>query len=173
MLNLPETLKGFNVFVDGSTYGGKCTSIQLPKLSRITEDYQGAGLTGPIELDQGQDKIELSEMVIAEPSPSLLKLYGTQDINGVRIRLKGAFKAENIPLEKPLEIIMQGRWTEIDFGTWEPKKGGELKLKATLTYYKLKYAGETIYEFDFINGVEIVNGVDRLLQRRLLLERTI
>ena len=57
----------------------------------------GSGLAGPIELDMGQDKIELSELVIAEPNNAIFRNYGTLDINGLTLRVKGSFKAENVP----------------------------------------------------------------------------
>lgn len=169
-VQLPNTLKDFNVFIDGEGYAGRGVSIQLPKLSRITEEYMGSGLAGPIELDMGQDKIELSELVIAEPNNAIFKNYGTLDINGLTLRVKGSFKAENNAKEIPFEVVMKGRWTEVDFGTWERKKPGELKLKATLTYFKLSYDGQTPIEIDLLNNVQIIDGVDLLEQRRKILE---
>ncbi|MBQ4852691.1 phage major tail tube protein [Pseudoalteromonas sp. MMG012] len=169
-VQLPNTLKDFNVFIDGEGYGGRGVSIQLPKLTRITEDYMGSGLAGPIELDMGQDKLELSELVIAEPNNAIFKNFGTLDINGLKLRVKGSFKSESNAKEIAFEVVMVGRWTEIDFGTWERKKPGEIKLKATLTYYKLTYDGQTPIEIDQLNNVQVIDGVDMLAQRRGILE---
>lgn len=169
-LQLPHTLKGFSAFVDGAGYAGKCPSLKLPNLSRITEEYTSGGLDGPISMDMGQDKLQLEDFTLSEPNPEILKTYGTLDINGVKMRFKGAYKAENEASEKPLEVTVQGRWAEIDMGSFERGKPGEMKLKADLTYYKLVYAGETLIEIDLMNSVQIIGGKDMLAARRAILE---
>ena len=46
---LPKILKNFNVFVDGLGYAGRVEEITLPKLTIKTEEYQGAGMSAPVE----------------------------------------------------------------------------------------------------------------------------
>ena len=67
---------------------------------------------------------------------------------------------------KPVVINMTGTITEIDDGTW---KGGEevtQKISLTLTYYKRQIDGQTLIEFDVINMLAMVNGVDQLASIR-------
>lgn len=53
-MGMPRKLKGFNLFQDGKNFRGQVKEVQLPKLTRKMEDYQGGGMGGPIQIDYGQ-----------------------------------------------------------------------------------------------------------------------
>ena len=163
---LPETLKGFNLFVEGSGYGGRVLKFTPPKLTRKTEEFRPGGFDAAVEIDVGQEKMTIEEIILAEPSVDILRQYGRLNLDGLSIRLKGSYQAENSDLEKPLEIVMRGKWTEIDFGSFEPEKPGEMKLKGSISYFKWTYNNSTLIEIDAFNAVNIVDGQDRLAQRR-------
>jgi P2 family phage contractile tail tube protein len=167
MLNLPAVLKGFNVFVDGIGYAGKCSKVTLPKLTRKTEDYQGGGLDAPIEMDMGLEKLTLDELLIDEINGSLLATFGAAKIDAVKIRIKGSVKAEDQTSETPVEIVLRGRWTEIEMGDFEKTKPGQSKFKAALTYYQLVKDGKTLIKIDVLNGEHInAAGKDLNAERR-------
>ena len=56
---LPKILKNFNLFVDGRGYAGRVDEITLPKLTIKTEEFQGAGMSAPVEIDLGMEKLEM------------------------------------------------------------------------------------------------------------------
>ncbi|TQF69541.1 phage major tail tube protein [Pseudoalteromonas luteoviolacea] len=169
-LELPKVLKNFNLMVDGIGYGGRCKSIQLPKLTRKTVELEGAGLDAPIEVDMGQEKIELPEIVLFETPPDIITQFGTGRLDAFRVRVLGAIKRDNSNIEEPIEITMQGAWKELDMGTWQRGDIAELKLSGSLIYYKLVIAGRVIFEIDKLNGIHNIDGVDVLAQRRAILE---
>ena len=57
---LPSKLKNFNLFGDGNVWRALIDSVTLPKLTRKVEEWRGGGMHGPIEVDLGHEKIEMS-----------------------------------------------------------------------------------------------------------------
>ena len=72
---LPKILKNFNLFVDGRGYAGRVDEITLPKLTIKTKEFQGAGMSAPVEIDLGMEKLEM-DMTFSEYDPELFKLFG-------------------------------------------------------------------------------------------------
>jgi P2 family phage contractile tail tube protein len=147
-------------------YAGKVQKVTLPKLTRKMEEYQAGGLDAPIEIDMGMEKIIIDELILAEMVDDVITSFGTSKIDGVSVRLTGSIKAEDQEEEIPVKVTMQGRWSEIDMGSFESGKPGEMKLKAALVYYKLEKDGKELIEIDLLNGVSKVNGKDLLAKRR-------
>ena len=56
---LPKILKNFNVYVDGRGYAGRVDELTLPKLTIKTDEYQWAGMSAPVEIDMGLEKLEM------------------------------------------------------------------------------------------------------------------
>ena len=162
---LPKTLKACNLFQNGENFVGLVDEVQLPKLSRKMEEYRGAGMRGPIELDQGQEKIGL-EWTCAGLMKSVLQQYGITKHDGVQLRFAAAYQAEDGSKPDAVEVVVRGRHKEIDMGTGKAGEKAAFKVSTTCSYYKLSINGETIIEIDFINMVENVNGVDLLADIR-------
>lgn len=163
---LPKKLKNFNVFLDGVGYAGRATEMTLPKLARKMEEYRGGGMNGPIDIDMGQEKME-PEITLAEFSKDLLLQYAITSADGVQMRFLGAAVNDSAGSETDaIEVVMRGRFKEIDMGTAKAGEDSPMKLSSTLTYYKYVLNGETLIEIDLLNMVEIVGGEDRLEQQR-------
>lgn len=163
---LPKKLKNFNQFLDGVGFAGRATEIALPKLARKVEDYQAGGMPGPIEIDMGQEKLE-TEVTLAEFSRAMLETYGILSADGVSQRFRGAAVSDGTTSETDaIEIVMRGRWREIDMGTVKAGENTEMKLAGSLTYYKYVLNGEDIIEIDMLNMTLKVGGVDRLAEQR-------
>ncbi|MDO3621799.1 phage major tail tube protein [Ralstonia pseudosolanacearum] len=162
---LPRILKHFNVFADGVVHTGECEEINLPKLARKLEEYRAGGMNGAIQIDMGNEKLEL-ETTYGGPMREILKQYGTTAVDGAMIRFAGAYQHEDTKEVDAVEIVVRGRHTEIDFGTAKAGAKAPFKVKSSLTYYKMTVNGEVWCELDFVNFIEIVFGVDRLAAQR-------
>lgn len=159
-MGLPSKLKNFNLFNDGRSYIGNVPEITLPKLSRKMEDYVAGGMTGPVEIDYMNEKIELDWTAGGLLEDALLQ-YGASAHDAVQLRFAGAYQKEDTGDIDAVEVVIRGRHKEIDFGNAKVGDKTEHKYKTTCSYYKLTINDRPIIELDFVNGVEIVGGVDR------------
>lgn len=163
---LPKTLKHFNLFVDGRGYAGRIEEVQLPKLSRKMIEYSAGGMLGPIELDMGMEKLE-GEITLAEFSRELLNTFGICDAEGVLMRFRGAAISDDADCTTTaIEVVMRGRFKEIDMGSAKPGDKGQMKLSYTLTRFEYSENDAKVIEIDLINMIETINGVDRTKQVR-------
>lgn len=159
---LPSILKDFNLFNDAQGYQGRIDEIILPALNRKVEEYQGGGMVGPVDVDLGQEKIDL-DWTVKGFDLQVMKQYGYVGVAGVALRFAGAYQEDENCTVKAVEISVRGRHTAIESGT--AKKGdtnANTKIKSNLSYYKLSVDNEEIIEIDLINYVFKVNGEDKL-----------
>ncbi|OAK55043.1 phage tail protein [Variovorax paradoxus] len=164
-MSLPRVLKNFILFNDGNVYLGEVPEATPPKLSRKMEDYRSGGMNGPIGIDLGMEAMEF-DWTAAGYMRSLFTQWGTPTHDGVLLRLTGAIQADDVAGTQAVELVMRGRHKEIDFGNAKAGEKTEIKIKSSLSYYKLVIDGEVIMEIDFVNLIEIVGGVDRMAQIR-------
>ena len=159
-MGMPSKFKNFNLFNDGISYLGQVPELTLPKLSRKMEDYVAGGMTGPIEVDYMNEKIEL-DWTAGGLLVDALQQYGAITHNAVQLRFAGAYQRDDSGEVDAVEIVVRGRHKEIEMGNAKMGDKSDHKYKTTCSYYKLTVNGEDIIELDFINGVEVVGGVDR------------
>lgn len=158
---LPKIVKNFSGFVDGRALHGLIDEIALPKLSRKMDEYQGGGMLGSVSIDLGMDKMQL-ELTLAEYQLDLLALWGVGDAGGVSARFVGAARADDSAATvQAIEIAVRGRFQEIDKGSWKRGDRAKMKLTMPLTYFRYTANTAPVIEIDLIDGIEIVNGVDR------------
>jgi P2 family phage contractile tail tube protein len=162
---LPKKLKAFNVFQDGDNYRGECTEVELPKLSRKFEEYRSGGMNGSIDVDLGQEKIELGH-TYGGFMKAVYEKYGVMKHDGVQLRFAGAYQAEDSTKPDSIEIVVRGRHKEIDPGTAKAGDDTSLKVSTSCSYYKLTVNGATVIEIDIVNMVLNVNGDDLLAELR-------
>lgn len=162
---LPRKLKNLNLFNDGNSYLGQVTEVKLPTLSRSMEEYRGGGMSGPVDLDMGQEKIEL-EWKCGGLMRGVLRQYGATRHDAVQLRFAGAYQRDDTGSVDAVEVVVRGRHSEIDPGTAKAGDDTEFSVKTTCSYFKFVVNGVTDIEIDLVNMVEIVGGVDRLAQQR-------
>ncbi len=162
---LPHILKNMNQFVNGSSFAGLCSEVTLPKLARKMEGYRGAGMDGEIQIDLGQEPIEM-EWKIGGHAAAAYSGYGAATHDAEQLRWIGAYQDEGTGQMRAVEIVVRGRHQEIDPGSAKPGEKGEATIKTVASYYKLIDNGRTLIEIDIPNMVLIVNGVDRHAQMR-------
>ena len=164
---LPKILKNFNLFVDGRGYAGRVDEITLPKLTIKTEEFQGAGMSAPVEIDLGMEKLEM-EMTFSEYDPELFKLFGLTNGSEVAFTIRGALEGRSET--GSVMINVRGYIKEMDFDTWTPAEKATLKCSVACNYYKLAIDGVELVEIDPVNMVRNVNGSDQLSSIREALQ---
>jgi P2 family phage contractile tail tube protein len=162
---MPRKLKNFNVFYNGDNYIGRCAEVELPKLTRKTEDLRAGGMNGPVKVDLGSEGLEINH-TYAGFEAEIFRQYGIHTVDGVMLRFSGAYQRDDTAEVDAVNVVVRGRHTEIDPGTSKAGDDTALKVKSDLSYYKLDVNGEVLIEIDLVNFVEVVGGVDRLAEQR-------
>lgn len=157
---LPRKLYDFNVIIEGNPSAGIAEEITLPKLTRKMEDHLAGGMAGPVKLDMGLEAGEI-EFTLAQFDREVLKLYGALGVDAINVRFLGAARSDGDGTVEAIEIQVRGRWQEIDLGAAKRGDKTAMKVKMPLAYLKYSSDGAELIEIDWINGVEIVGGVDR------------
>lgn len=163
-MSLPSVLKNFGIFADGLSWIGQAETIKLPKLSRKTDEYRGAGMDGPVELDLGSEKLEM-EVELAGFHKDAYSQYGGP-ISGRMWRYAGAYAQDDTNQIQAVEVVTRGRYKEIDPGDSKGADKAKTTYKIGLTYYKLTVDGEVLVEIDHLNFIFNVGGVDMLAAQR-------
>ncbi|ACR27329.1 MULTISPECIES: phage major tail tube protein [Burkholderia] len=158
-MGMPRKLKNFMLFYNGNRFAGDVDEIELPKLKRKMEGWQGGGMSGPVKIDMGQDEIQL-EWTCGGLMTEVLSDWGITTHDGVLLRFAGGYQAEDSAKYDSVEIIVRGRHEEIDMGKAKVKDNTSFKVTTAASYYKLSVNGSVLIEIDFINMIENVNGTD-------------
>lgn len=158
---LPRKLKNLNLFNDGHNYMGVVKSVTLPKLTTKTEEWRGGGMDVPVDVDMGMEKLT-AEFTLGGYDAQVMKQFGTVGVADTLLRFTGALQRDDTGEVTALEIVMRGRFTEIDKGDAEPGEDTEVKLTASLSYYKEVVDNEEIIEIDALTMIKKVNGKDLL-----------
>ena len=164
---LPKILKNFNVYVDGRGYAGRVEEITLPKLTIKTEEFQGAGMSAPIEIDLGMEKLEM-ELTFAEYDSELFKLFGLTNGADIALTIRGALEGNGKTV--PVVINVRGYFKEMDFDSWKPAEKATLKCSVACSYYRLTIDGAELIEIDPINMIRNVNCSDQFAKLREALQ---
>lgn len=165
---LPRVLKNMSLFIDGESYIGRVDSVTLPKLSRKMESWRAGGMAGAASIDLGFDDDALkSNFSIGGHVKELLLKVGAVNLDGVQMRFAGAYQDDASGNYSKVEIIMRGRFQEVDRGDQKVgEKGDGMKVSVNNTYYKETVDGTIVQEIDALNFIHNVNGVDMLKEQR-------
>lgn len=161
---IPEMLTNCVMFVDGVSFSGDVPSMTLPKLSIKTEEYRGGGMSGPVDLPTGLEKLEAA-FTTNGVRKEALKFFGLADQTACNLVFRGSFKGQKGTV-KSVTVTLRGSLKEVDMGDWKPGDKAEIKHAVAVTYYKLQIDGRVMYEIDFANMVQVINGVDQLAAER-------
>ncbi|MEQ6290542.1 phage major tail tube protein [Vogesella sp. GCM10023246] len=164
---IPQTLTNFNLALAGTSYAGKASQVQLPKLKRKTEAWRGGGMDGEIDLAVGLEKMEAGFTLTGIDKASLA-MFGLADGSAFNGTFRGAFTDKKGKVVAAV-CTLRGLLTEVDMGNWEAGKKNETKYALTADYYKLEVDGAVVYEIDPVGLVRIIDGVDELAAERAAL----
>lgn len=164
-MGLAAKLKNMNLFREGAGMLGIVTEVTLPKLARKMEGFRAAGMDGEVDIDMGQEKLEL-EYTAGGIVAAAIEGYGATTHDAELLRFAGAYQDDNTGQVIPVEAVVRGRPQEIDLGNAKPGSDTEHKYKISCSYYKLIVNGREVVEVDLLGMVLKVNGVDRLAAQR-------
>ncbi|HEX8402243.1 MAG TPA: phage major tail tube protein [Allosphingosinicella sp.] len=162
---LPHKLKNFNVFNDGQNFLGQVSEIALPKLSAQMEEYRGAGMLGPVDIDMGLEKLEMEATYGGLVVP-VLRQFGVTAVDGVMLRFIGAYQSDGAGQVKQAELVVRGRHKEIDPGSAKAGDDTEWKVSSSLSYLKWTIDARVEVEIDLVNCIYLIGGFDRMAQIR-------
>lgn len=165
---LPQKLKNFNVQDGGFNWLGIANEVTLPKLARKMEGYRAAGMDGEIQIDMGQEALEL-EIKCGGRDAHSIKQFGALTHDGVYRRFVGAYQSDSTGLTTAVEIEARGRIQEIDPGSAKAGDDTEETVKMPLSYYKYSENNKVLIEIDVMNMIFKVNGVDLLAAQRAVI----
>jgi P2 family phage contractile tail tube protein len=163
-MGLPRVLKAMNLFQDGGSWIGLAKTVTLPKFTRKLEEFRGGGMDTPVKLDMGGEAMEC-EFEMSGPVRDMLTAFGGT-LAGVQLRFTGAYQQDDTGEVATIDVIMRGRYEEIDLGGQTIGEVGSHKGKLSLSYCRIDWDGQPMIEVDAINGIMRVNGVDVLAEIR-------
>lgn len=159
-MGIPKKLKNMNIHVDGQGYLGRAMEFEEPNLAIATEDYRGGGMIGSVKIDMGLEPME-AKLKMGGHEAALIRKFGTTRVDGVRVRLTGAYQADDGTPPEAVECYLGGRFTEITPGTSKPGDDTEQEFTVALSYYRREVNGRTEVEIDMVAGRFVVDGFDR------------
>lgn len=162
---LPHKLKAFVLYIDGQGYAGECEECTLPKLARKMEEYRSGGMDAPVEIDVGMEKLSM-ELTLGEAVPALVGQFGAVAIDGIKIRLMGSTETDDTNNIVPVEVVVHGRFSEIDMGNWKAGDSSTAKYTCAVSYFKYVASNNDVVEIDIPRLILKVNGVDIYQKRR-------
>ena len=169
MSGLPEFLKNFDVSISGTSFNKRAEKIKLPDLEIQTEEWRGAGMDAPIDIDVGMAKLETT-MSFAGIKKEVFLAYGLQ-LGGVSLmNAVGGFQAQN-GSAFPVIATMQGGIKKIETGEWKP---GDIKSAMTtitmnVTRYVFTMDSFPLVSIDIENGIRNISGLDQAQSLRTAL----
>jgi P2 family phage contractile tail tube protein len=167
-MGMQRVLKDSMMFNEGFAYMGDAKTVALPTLTRKMEETRGGGMSGPLKMDMGMEAMSMG-VTFGAPMRDILRQWGTPTVDGVYVRFAGNYQADDTADVDHVEVIARGRWGELDFGDQQTGEAGEFGTTFEIAYYKLVWNGRVEVEIDFLNMIEMIDGVDRLAERRALL----
>ena len=165
---LPRTLKNFNVFVDTHSWAGMAESVTIPKITKKTDDYRGAGMIGDVALSMGYEKLE-GEVVYAGFDVKQYRQLGVCGTSDLPVRFVGLYERQDTCTTQNVEIYMRGQGLELDPGETKNGVRTEIKMSYNFSYFRMEVDGVVQVELDFINGIERFGDSDIAEQIRELL----
>jgi hypothetical protein len=84
-------LKNCHLLVNDGRYIGQIDEVTLPKLTTKDEEYQGAGMGGPVSIPMSIEKLEAS-FVTSSAIRDLLASWGLRAANSTKLEFRGDTK---------------------------------------------------------------------------------
>lgn len=160
-MGMPNKLKNFNLFGDGNIWKGLIDSVTLPKLTRKVEEWRGGGMHGPVEVDFGLEKLEMS-FKAGGLLVEAFRAFGATTHKSNQWRFAGAYQDDADGSVKACEVLVYGRVKEIDAGDAKAGDDTEHTHSIAVSYYKLTVDSAEVIEIDMPGLVFKVDGADVL-----------
>lgn len=158
---MPSTFKKYNVFIDGHGLAGQIEEYEPPQIKLKIEDFQGAGMLGPVGMMLGVEALDGS-LTLGGQVREVLRRFGGCTHNGVIIRIMSAYQSDDTCAVDATEETMRVRLVGIEQDAMKQGDHQKIKVPFKCSYYKKTVNGEIDIEADLINGKLIIAGVDQM-----------
>lgn len=151
------------VYANGNSMVGKADEVKLPDITAKMAEYKGLGMIGAIELPAGFEKME-GEIKWSSFYEDVFKMMANPYKNAqiqVRANLE-TFAGEGRTEEKPLVVFMTVAFKKTPAGTMKHHDNAEYPGAFVCYYIKMQLDGADVLEFDPLNNIYKVDGVDLL-----------
>lgn len=165
-MRLPKHLKNFNVTFGVSDFSAICEEVTLPKLKHKTEDFRGAGMDAPIEIEVGREKMEAT-FKFAEQTIEGYLSSGASFSGLVTATIRGHLSAPDGTSDSVVAIL-RGWVKTVDPGTWKPgdPKSANQTIEMAVYSYALTRGVIPLVAIDIMNSTSFVGPIDQLAAQR-------
>ncbi len=147
---IPRTLKGYAVYMDGELWAGKVTKGEMPELAQKLEEHRGAGMIVPVDIPLGWENSLKVKMTLVDPAPELIaKAYG--DLDSIQLVFRSHHE-NDMGSTDTLIVTCRGALRTPNLMEMAEGEMGEIELEYSLVYFKFEYAGKRILEIDALNS---------------------
>jgi len=160
-LRFPKFLHNFNITWGITDFSGIAEEVTLPKLKYKTEEWRGAGMSAPLEIEVGLEKLEATfkfgEQTIEGYLSAGLNFTGLMTAN-ITSHLKGQDGSSD-----GMNVILRGWVKTVDPGTW---KAGDIKsstqtVEMAVQSWLMTRGLIPLLTIDIVNGVQLVGPGDQ------------
>lgn len=167
---MPVTVKKItdaNVYLDGTSFLGKASEVNLPDLKFKMTSHNALGMFGAIELASGLEAMTATikmnglykefQKILSDPFTSrILMVYSNQE----------TWTGAGRTAQEQVVLTLVGTPKGAPLGTFKQHEAVDATGEFSITAAKLEIAGETVFEVDVLNNIFKVDGNDLLADYR-------
>jgi len=156
-----------NVYLDGTSFFGKCEEIDLGTIKTVASDFQGLGMVGLIELPDGIDKLEGKitwNSLYFEAAKKLVTPFKSVQLQ-CRSNVQ-VFNNGGLINEIPLVTTMTITGKEYQLGAHKPRDPTKYETPFSATYVRQMINGDEVVLLDYLANIFRVGGEDQLARYR-------
>ena len=163
--NVPEVINNYNVYHNGNVLVGVSGAVTLPNFDATTEEVSGAGILGTYDTAvvgmYGSMAQEVPFRILDTDIFSLMNPSELVDLT-FRASAQSTVKSTGAIDYKGMRVVERGRLKSFTPGKLELGKQMDASVTLELLYILVEIDGKTMLEYDKLNSVFVVNGVDLL-----------
>ncbi len=165
-MRLPKHLKKFSVTFGVSDFSAICEEVTLPKIKYKTEEFRGAAMNAPIEIETGMEKLEAT-FKFAEQTIEGYLSAGAILSGFVTATIRGQMSSPDGE-EDTLIAVIRGWVKTVDPGTLKPgdPKSSNQTIEMAVMSYVLTRGAVPLIAIDITNGKSIVGVFDQMESAR-------
>ncbi|HGL5374071.1 TPA: phage major tail tube protein [Citrobacter farmeri] len=155
------------VYLDGNSFFGRASEVDLGAVKAVTSDFQGLGLVGLIELPDGIDKLE-GKIIWNSQYVDAAKKIATP-FKTVQLQCRSSIEVYNSQGrtdEIPLVTLLTVMFKEYNLGSYKPRENTTYETPFSATYVRQLVNGEETLLLDYFANIYKVAGADQLQKYR-------
>ncbi len=155
-----------NVYLGRASQLGKAGEIKLDDLQAKMEEVAALGLVGTLELISGLDKINGTIKWNSFYPENASQL--SNPFTPVTMQVRSSLETHSSlgVKRKPMVTLLTVRFTKSPLGQWQQHKNSDFDSAFSVLSVKQMVDGNVLLEFDVLNNIFIVDGVDLLAEYR-------